>query len=190
MARDAAAAVAAKISTKPPIPYITTIIPDVRGAVGIDRNANETYNLTNIGTLFASAGSRCAVRAIPTEPPRPFSCLGRLSRRSVLLCVYVIVGLPVKTWIRRRLAGQSAGALRRVRIQTQQDPQRGSGAAGLAREQSRRRRRLPPANRPDRPLGMRARGKLVARFDRKRISSGEPAAAATRRGHLMAPPPE
>jgi len=67
-------------------------------------DANETYNLTNIGTLFAfalvSAGVLCC--AIPNGPPSAVQgcVVWVVAPVSVVLCVYVMFGLPLETWIR------------------------------------------------------------------------------------------
>jgi APA family basic amino acid/polyamine antiporter len=68
-------------------------------------DANETYNLTNIGTLFAFALVSAGVLVLRrTEParPRPFRVPAAyvVAPVSVVLCVYVMLGLPLETWIR------------------------------------------------------------------------------------------
>jgi APA family basic amino acid/polyamine antiporter len=68
-------------------------------------DANETYNLTNIGTLFAFALVSAGVFVLRyTEPsrPRPFRVpwFWATTIVSVALCVYVMLGLPLETWIR------------------------------------------------------------------------------------------
>jgi APA family basic amino acid/polyamine antiporter len=97
---------AAKISTKGRVPYITTIITGVFVAVwALIGDANETYNLTNIGTLSAFALVSAGVLVLRyTEPerPRPFRVPWAyvVAPLSVVLCVYVMLGLPLETWIR------------------------------------------------------------------------------------------
>src|SRR5213595_3133306 len=67
---------AARISARRRVPYITTIVTGVFVAVwSLIGDANETYNLTNIGTLFAFALVSIGVLVLRhTEParPRPF----------------------------------------------------------------------------------------------------------------------
>lgn len=97
---------AAKISAKGRVPYITTIITGVFVAVwALIGDANETYNLTNIGTLFAFALVSLGVLVLRvTEPgrPRPFRVpwVWVVAPLSVLLCGYVMWGLPGETWVR------------------------------------------------------------------------------------------
>ena len=97
---------AAKISPNRRVPYITTIVTGVFVAVwALIGDANETYNLTNIGTLFAFALVSAGVFVLRyTEPerPRPFRVpwFWLTTIVSVVLCIYVMLGLPLETWIR------------------------------------------------------------------------------------------
>src|SRR5437773_367408 len=97
---------AARISANRRVPYITTIVTGVFVAVwALIGDANETYNLTNIGTLFAFALVSAGVLVLRlTEParPRPFrvAWVWVVAPPSVVLCVYVMFGLPGETWIR------------------------------------------------------------------------------------------
>ena len=97
---------AAKISPTRRVPYITTILTGVFVAVwALIGDANETYNLTNIGTLFAFALVSAGVLVLRVkEPgrPRPFRVPGVwvIAPLSVILCVYVMFGLPLETWVR------------------------------------------------------------------------------------------
>jgi len=97
---------AAKISVKRRVPHITTIITGVFVAVwALIGDANETYNLTNIGTLFAFALVSAGVLILRfTEParPRPFRVpwVWVVAPVSVVLCVLVMLGLPGETWVR------------------------------------------------------------------------------------------
>ena len=97
---------AAKIDAKTRTPYITTIITGVFVAVwSLVGDAGETYDLTNIGTLFAFALVCVGVLVLRyTEPerPRPFRvpfvwpvCLG-----GAAACVFVMKGLPPQAWER------------------------------------------------------------------------------------------
>ena len=97
---------AARISTTRRVPYITTIVTGVFVAVwSLIGDANETYNLTNIGTLFAfmlvSAGV-FVLRFTEPERHRPFRVpwFPVITIASVVLCGYVMKGLPLETWVR------------------------------------------------------------------------------------------
>jgi len=97
---------AAKISATRRVPYITTIVTGVFVALwALIGDANETYNLTNIGTLFAFALVSAGVLVLRfTDParPRPFRVrwVGLVAPLSAVLCIYVMLGLPLETWIR------------------------------------------------------------------------------------------
>jgi len=97
---------AAKISAKRRVPYITTIITGVFvGLWALIGDANETYNLTNIGTLFAFALVSLGVLILRiTEPnrPRPFRVkwVWFVAPVGAALCFYVMWGLPTETWER------------------------------------------------------------------------------------------
>ena len=97
---------AAKISPNRRVPYITTIVTGVFVALWASiGDANETYNLTNIGTLFAFALVSAGVFVLRyTEParPRPFRVpwFWATTIVSVGLCIYVMLGLPLETWVR------------------------------------------------------------------------------------------
>ena len=97
---------AAKIHEKTRTPYITTIITGVFVAVwSLIGDAGETYDLTNIGTLFAFALVCIGVLVLRyTDPdrPRPFRvpfawpvCLG-----GAAACLFVMKGLPPQAWVR------------------------------------------------------------------------------------------
>ncbi|MEP6731310.1 MAG: amino acid permease [bacterium] len=97
---------AAKIHPKTRTPYVTTIITGLFVALwSLVGDAGETYNLTNIGTLFAFVLVCLGVLVLRyTEPDRvrPFRvpfvwpvCLG-----GAALCIFVMFGLPLETWIR------------------------------------------------------------------------------------------
>ena len=97
---------AAKIHAKTRTPYITTIITGLFVALwSLIGDAGETYDLTNIGTLFAFALVCIGVLVLRyTEPdrPRPFRvpfvwpvCLG-----GAAACLFVMKGLPPQAWER------------------------------------------------------------------------------------------
>ena len=85
---------------------ITTIVTGVFVALwALIGDANETYNLTNIGTLFAFALVSAGVLVLRfTDPtrPRPFRVrwVYGVAPLSAVLCVYVMLGLPLETWVR------------------------------------------------------------------------------------------
>ena len=97
---------AAKIHPKYRTPHITTIITGVFVATwALVGDAGETYDLTNIGTLFAFALVCIGVLVLRKTDPdrkRPFRvpfvwpvCIG-----GALACAYVMQGLPVQAWRR------------------------------------------------------------------------------------------
>jgi basic amino acid/polyamine antiporter, APA family len=97
---------AAKIHGKYRTPYITTILTGVFVALwSLIGDAGETYDLTNIGTLFAFALVCIGVIVLRyTDPsrPRPFrvpfvNVVGILGAG---LCVFVMIGLPHLAWVR------------------------------------------------------------------------------------------
>ena len=97
---------AAKIHPKHRVPHVTTIITGVFVALwALIGDAGETYNLTNIGTLFAFALVSAGVlvlRYTDRARPRPFKVpfVWPVTVISAVLCVFVMVGLPGETWIR------------------------------------------------------------------------------------------
>jgi APA family basic amino acid/polyamine antiporter len=97
---------AAKVSPVRRVPYTTTILTGIFVAVwSLIGDAGETYDLTNIGTLFAFALVCIGVLVLRyTQPdrPRPFRvpfvwpvCLG-----GAAACVFVMWGLPAQAWER------------------------------------------------------------------------------------------
>jgi APA family basic amino acid/polyamine antiporter len=97
---------AAKVSVKHRVPHVTTIITGVVVALAsLVGDAGETYDLTNIGTLFAFVLVCIGVLVLRyTEPerPRPFRvplawpvCLG-----GAAACIFVMKGLPTSAWER------------------------------------------------------------------------------------------
>ena len=97
---------AAKIHPTYRTPHITTIITGVFVASwALIGDAGETYDLTNIGTLFAFVLVCLGVLVLRKTDPdrrRPFKvpfvwpvCIG-----GALACVYVMFGLPATAWIR------------------------------------------------------------------------------------------
>jgi APA family basic amino acid/polyamine antiporter len=97
---------AARVSHKSRVPYATTVLTGVFVALwSLIGDAGETYDLTNIGTLFAFALVCIGVlvlRYTQPERPRPFRvpfvwpvCLG-----GAAACVFVMWGLPTHAWER------------------------------------------------------------------------------------------
>ena len=97
---------AAKLHPKYRVPHITTLITGVFVALwSLIGDAGETYNLTNIGTLFAFALVCAGVVVLRyTDPsrPRPFRVpfVWPVALAGVALCVIVMGGLPGETWWR------------------------------------------------------------------------------------------
>ena len=97
---------AAKIHPRYRTPHVTTIITGVFVAVwSLLGDAGETYDLTNIGTLFAFmlvCAGVLTLRYLDPTRHRPFRvrfvwpvCVG-----GALACAYVMYGLPPEAWIR------------------------------------------------------------------------------------------
>jgi APA family basic amino acid/polyamine antiporter len=88
------------------VPYITTLITGLAVAGwSLIGDAAETYDLTNIGTLFAFALVCIGVIVLRhTDPdrPRPFRVPGVyfVGGLGALLCVFVMKGLPGSAWVR------------------------------------------------------------------------------------------
>jgi APA family basic amino acid/polyamine antiporter len=97
---------AAKVHPKTHIPHVTTLITGVFVAVwALIGDANETYDLTNIGTLFAFALvclGVLALRYLEPDRPRPFRVpfVWPVSLVGAAACVYVMAGLPGLAWRR------------------------------------------------------------------------------------------
>ena len=97
---------AAKVSRKSRVPYVTTIITGVFVALwSLIGDANETYDLTNIGTLFAFVLVCIGVIVLRyTDPdrPRPFRVpfVWGVGGLGALLCLYTMIGLPKEAWVR------------------------------------------------------------------------------------------
>jgi APA family basic amino acid/polyamine antiporter len=97
---------AAKVHARTRVPHITTIITGIFVAAwSLIGDANETYNLTNIGTLFAFALVSLGVLVLrykDPDRPRPFRVpfVWPVALVSAALCVFVMLGLPGETWWR------------------------------------------------------------------------------------------
>jgi APA family basic amino acid/polyamine antiporter len=97
---------AAKVHPKTRVPHITTLITGIVVALwSLIGDAGETYNLTNIGTLFAFVLVSIGVlvlRYTDRDRPRPFRVpfVWIVSLSGAVLCLFVMVGLPLETWVR------------------------------------------------------------------------------------------
>ena len=97
---------AARVDPKTRIPYMTTLVTGIGVAVAsMIGDAAETYDLTNIGTLFAFA-LVCAgvliLRLQEPDRPRPFRVpfVWIVAPLGVVACVFIMVGLPYQAWER------------------------------------------------------------------------------------------
>jgi len=97
---------ASKVHGKYRTPYITTLLTGVFVALwSLIGDAGETYDLTNIGTLFAFTLVCIGVIVLRyTDPqrPRPFRVpfVHVVGIVGALLCVFVMRGLPHLAWVR------------------------------------------------------------------------------------------
>jgi len=97
---------AAKIHPRTHIPHITTLLTGVFVAVwAAIGDANETYDLTNIGTLFAFTLvclGVLALRYLEPDRPRPFRVpfIWPVALLGAASCLYVMAGLPALAWRR------------------------------------------------------------------------------------------
>jgi APA family basic amino acid/polyamine antiporter len=97
---------AAKVSAKHRVPHVTTIITGVSVALwALIGDANETYDLTNIGTLFAFVLVCIGVIVLRyTDPdrPRPFRVpfVWVVGVGGAALCAITMYGLPRSAWER------------------------------------------------------------------------------------------
>lgn len=97
---------AARLDPKTRVPSTTTLLTGglvaVAAAVG---DAAETYDLTNIGTLFAFAIVSIGVvvlRVVEPDRPRPFRVplVWLVGPLGAAACAFIMVGLPVQAWER------------------------------------------------------------------------------------------
>jgi basic amino acid/polyamine antiporter, APA family len=97
---------AAVVDPKTRIPYATTLITGVVVAVAsLVGDAAETYDLTNIGTLFAFALVCAGVLVLRMKEPdraRPFKVpyVWIIAPLGIVACVYIMFGLPPQAWTR------------------------------------------------------------------------------------------
>jgi APA family basic amino acid/polyamine antiporter len=97
---------AARVDAKTRIPYTTTLVTGlvvaVAAAIG---DAAETYDLTNIGTLFAFTlvcGGVLMLRIRDPHRPRPFRVpfVWIIAPLGMAACLFVMLGLPSQAWVR------------------------------------------------------------------------------------------
>ena len=107
MARDGLLPVwASKVHGKYRTPYVTTVLTGAFVALwSLVGDAGETYDLTNIGTLFAFALVCIGVivlRHMEPERPRPFRVpfVHFVGIVGAALCIFVMRGLPHLAWVR------------------------------------------------------------------------------------------
>ncbi len=97
---------AARLHPTRRIPYATTLITGIVVAVAsLVGDAAETYDLTNIGTLFAFALVCIGVlvlRVKEPDRPRPFRVpfVWPVALLGAAACVFIMVGLPPQAWAR------------------------------------------------------------------------------------------
>jgi APA family basic amino acid/polyamine antiporter len=97
---------AAKLSPRTKIPFVTTLFTGIFVATwSIIGDAGETYDLTNIGTLFAFMLVSIGVLVLRyTEPerPRPFRVpfVWPVTVLSAAGCLFIMKGLPHQAWER------------------------------------------------------------------------------------------
>ena len=107
MARDGLLpAWAARVDPKTRIPYVTTLLTGVVVAMAsLVGDAAETYDLTNIGTLFAFVlvcAGVLVLRVKEPDRPRPFRVpfAWGIAPLGMLACAFVMAGLPRQAWER------------------------------------------------------------------------------------------
>ena len=97
---------AARLHPTRRIPYATTLITGIVVALAsLVGDAAETYDLTNIGTLFAFALVSIGVlvlRVVEPDRPRPFKVpfVWPVGILSAAACVFIMAGLPWQAWER------------------------------------------------------------------------------------------
>jgi APA family basic amino acid/polyamine antiporter len=107
MARDGLLpAWAARVDAKTRIPYTATLVTGILVALAsMVGDAAETYDLTNIGTLFAFAlvcAGVLVLRVSEPNRPRPFKVplVWAVAPLGVVACIFIMVGLPPQAWER------------------------------------------------------------------------------------------
>ncbi len=96
----------AKVHPKYRTPHVTTILTGLAVAIGATwLDDDETYDLTNIGTLFAFfivCVGVMALRIKDPHRPRPFRVpfVWVVAPVGAAACLYVMLGLPPAAWVR------------------------------------------------------------------------------------------
>jgi APA family basic amino acid/polyamine antiporter len=96
----------ARVDPKTRIPYTATLVTGVLVAVASAvGDAAETYDLTNVGTLFAFAlvcTGVLVLRVVEPDRPRPFRVpfVWVIAPLGVAACLFIMVGLPYHAWER------------------------------------------------------------------------------------------
>jgi APA family basic amino acid/polyamine antiporter len=97
---------AARLHPTRRIPYATTLLTGLVVAfASLIGDAAETYDLTNIGTLFAFALVCIGVlvlRVVEPDRPRPFRVpfIWPIALLGTAACLFIMVGLPGQAWVR------------------------------------------------------------------------------------------
>ena len=97
---------AARVDPRTGIPWTTTLVTGILCALGsLVGDAAETYDLTNIGTLFAFAlvcGGVLVLRVVEPDRPRPFRVpyAWAVAPLGIAACMFVMAGLPYPAWER------------------------------------------------------------------------------------------
>jgi APA family basic amino acid/polyamine antiporter len=97
---------AARVDPVHRIPHVTTLVTGIAvGFAALIGDAAETYDLTNIGTLFAFALVSIGVLVLRYKDPgrpRPFRVpfVWPISLGSAAACIFVMQGLPRQAWTR------------------------------------------------------------------------------------------
>ncbi len=97
---------AARVHPVRRIPYATTLLTGlVVGLAALVGDAAETYDLTNIGTLFAFALVCIGVlvlRVAEPDRPRPFRVrfVWPVALLGTAACLFIMIGLPAQAWVR------------------------------------------------------------------------------------------
>ena len=95
----------AKVDPKTRIPYQATLATGLVVAMAsMVGDAAETYDLTNIGTLFAFAlvcAGVLVLRVVEPDRPRPFRVpfVWGIAPLGIAACLFIMVGLPTQTWV-------------------------------------------------------------------------------------------
>jgi APA family basic amino acid/polyamine antiporter len=96
----------ARIDQKTRTPYTATLVTGILVAVAsMLGDAAETYDLTNVGTLFAFAlvcAGVLVLRVKEPDRPRPFKVpfVWIIAPLGVAACLFIMVGLPYQAWER------------------------------------------------------------------------------------------